>query len=203
MRVLALVVVLLHGCSLRHSGWGGASSEVVATYGERALTRGEAQRMIARLPPPARAALVPLGPRRAFVENLVLSRLLYEEGRALGYADDPAVRGQPMAVREGLVVQMVIAAYRTPTPVSDDEVRRYYDANAKHAVRKGKAPPYASVKEKLRILLSDQRGEDRLRAHLARIREHTALSIHDDALARIDPVAGLKPAPAPPSSTGH
>ena len=203
-RSIALILaVLLDGCWLRPPDRDRTPQNIVATYGSRVLTKQEALEAITRLPPPARAALIPTERKRAFVENLVLSKLLYEEGELLGFTNDPALRRQPKEARNAFVVQMVIAAHRVTPPVGDDEARRYYDSNAKRYVRKGRVPAFETVREPIRSFLADQKAEEQVRAHLERLKQATDLRVRDDALASLDPVAGLTPPPAPPAPTGH
>jgi hypothetical protein len=202
-----LVALLLGGCGHRPGAHGspsaGAAGEVVATYAGRTLTARDALERIEQLRPPARAYLTTPERKRGFVENMILSDLLYEEGTALGYAEDPAVTGKPEEFRKPLVVRRVMARYRSARPAPDDEVRRYYEANARRFVRDGQAPPFDRVRERIRVLLTNQRAEAQVRDHLETLKRRANLVISDAALARLDPLAGLVPPPAPPAAAGH
>ncbi len=206
MRSSALVVfaLVLASCRYRQgSQRPPAPGEVVATYEGHSVTSGAVLERMQELPPPARASLVLPERKREFVENMILTDLLYEEGRVAGYPSDPAITSQPEQFQHALVVRKVMAADRNPQPVTDDEVRRYYDSHAREYKKKGKIPPFAGIKEPLRAFLAKQRVEERVQEHLAAVKQRADIRISEDVLARVDPLAGLKAHPQAPAETGH
>lgn len=107
---------------------GAAAGRVVARFGDETLTADELAEELRRLPDRNRAAMT-AETRRTFVDNLVLSRLMFREGERQGIDRDPEIVRQVEDLRRRLVVQRVGRALQEMPAVGDDEVRRYYDAN--------------------------------------------------------------------------
>ena len=108
---------------------GKGDGDVVATYDGKRLTTADLQREIERLPPRSRLQLSNPERVRQFVDNYVLNQLLYAEGEAKGYADDPEIQRQVDELRQRLIVQRVMKDFQEAPDISDAEVRAYYDAN--------------------------------------------------------------------------
>ena len=106
-----------------------ATGEVVATYAGQKLTSDEVVKQLEQMAPSARTYLSNPERKRSFVENLIMNDLMFEEGRKLGYVDNPEIERQVDNLRKRLVVQRVMSKYQTPPAVSDEEVRKYYDDN--------------------------------------------------------------------------
>lgn len=105
------------------------TGEVVATYGDGKLTADELMVELQRLPQRSRATMDADG-RKRFVENYVLNDLLYADGLRQGLGTDPDIDRQVNDLRRRLVVQRVVRKLQDMQPVSDDQVKAYYDANA-------------------------------------------------------------------------
>lgn len=103
-----------------------ASGKVVARYGPQSLTAEELVVELSRLPERSRRTMNEEG-RKRFVDNLVLNDLLFAEGERQGFADDPEITRQVDDLRKRLVVQRVVRNLQNIAPVTDEEVRRYYE----------------------------------------------------------------------------
>jgi peptidyl-prolyl cis-trans isomerase C len=89
---------------------GGAvpdGSPVVARYGSQVLTETALVTELERLPSRSRSVMNDEG-RHRFVENYVLNEILFTEGTARGYAEDPEIQRQIDDLRKRLVVQKVV-----------------------------------------------------------------------------------------------
>jgi peptidyl-prolyl cis-trans isomerase C len=118
-------------------GQGGESSvaktaskggKTIARFAGETFTEGEFREEMARLSRRARGALADPERRRQFVDNFVLSRLIYQKGVANGYDRDEDVLRQLDDLKRRLVIQRVMQEQQS-APVSDEEVREYYDAH--------------------------------------------------------------------------
>lgn len=104
------------------------SGPVVARYGTDVLTEDELIAELVRLPARSRSVMNEDG-RRRFVENYVLNELIFAEGIARGFLDDPEIQRQVDDLRKRLVVQKVVRELQDLPEISDAEVRAEYDAN--------------------------------------------------------------------------
>jgi hypothetical protein len=134
------------------------SGRAVATFAGRSLTEADLVAAMRQLPGPSRSFLEDPARRRDFVDNLVLNELLYEEGRRLGYADDPDIDRQVRDLRKRLVVQRLMRDYRQRPEVKDEEVRAYYDEHREL---------YSGLRVRAsHILLKDRATAEAVRAEL-------------------------------------
>jgi peptidyl-prolyl cis-trans isomerase C len=101
---------------------------VIATFGKEQFTDQELRAEMDRLNRRSRQALEDKDRLRQFVENHVLSRLIYNEGTERGFDKDPEVRKQIEDLERRLVIQKVMQEHQT-APVTDEEVKAYYDAH--------------------------------------------------------------------------
>jgi peptidyl-prolyl cis-trans isomerase C len=104
------------------------SGEIVARYGSHVLTAEEVTVELERLPDRSRRMMSADG-RKRFVENYILSDLLYDEGGRQGFANDPEIDRQVNDLRKRLVVQRVVRNLQNIPAVTDEEVQKYYEAN--------------------------------------------------------------------------
>jgi peptidyl-prolyl cis-trans isomerase C len=102
---------------------------IVASWAGDALTVEDVRAEMERTPAPSRVFLEAPQRKRDFVDRMITNRLLFDEGRRLGYADDPAIVRQLDALRERLVIQRVMRDYRARPEISDEEARRWYEEN--------------------------------------------------------------------------
>jgi len=138
------------------------SGEIVARYGSHVLTAEEVTTELERLPDRSRRMMSADG-RKRFVENYILSDLLYDEGSRQGFANDPEIDRQVNDLRKRLVVQRVVRNLQNVPAISDEEVKKYYDAN--QAI-------YSTTTIKVRHILV----KDEAQAHdlLAKIKQNPA-----------------------------
>lgn len=105
-----------------------ASGEVVARYGSRVLTADQLASELSRLPERSRRLMSADG-RKRFVENYVLNDLLFDEGTRQGMANDAEIERQVTDLRKRLIVQRLVRNLQNISPVTDEEVKKYYEAN--------------------------------------------------------------------------
>lgn len=106
-----------------------SEGDVIASYAGNRLTAEDFRREVERLPPRARTQLAAPERKRQLVDNLIMRRLLAEEGRAKGYDQDPEIKRQVEEQTERLVIQRVMRDLQEPPDLTDDEVRAHYDKN--------------------------------------------------------------------------
>jgi peptidyl-prolyl cis-trans isomerase C len=136
---LAAVVTLV-GCDKTQtsSATGGAETSAaaksedrgsaIAKFGGEAFTEQDLREEIDRLNRRSRQALEDGDRLKQFVENQVLARLIYHEGEKRGFADDPEILRQVSDLERRLVIQKVMQEQQS-APVTDEEVKAYYDSN--------------------------------------------------------------------------
>lgn len=107
---------------------GPASGKVVARYGAEVLTADEFAAEMLRLPDRNRVGMN-ADARRAWVDNFILADLMFREGQRQGLDRDPEIVRQVEDLRRRLVVQRIGRSLQEMPAVTDDEVRRYYDAH--------------------------------------------------------------------------
>lgn len=106
-----------------------SEGDVIASYAGTRMTTEDFRTEIERLPPRSRAQLSTAERKRQFLDNLILRRLLADEGNAKGYDRDPEISRQVDDLRERLVVQRVMRDLQEPPELTDNEVRDYYEQN--------------------------------------------------------------------------
>lgn len=137
---LVAITLVVGGCSKPEGGAGsGATSKaaspasksgrVIAKFAGETFTEGEFRDEMGRLSRRARGALSDAERRRQFVDNYVLSRLIYRKGVDKGFDTDPEVLKQLEDLKRRLVIQRVMQEQQS-APVDDAEVQAYYDAHA-------------------------------------------------------------------------
>lgn len=108
---------------------GAASSLVLATYGGKDFTLGDYREALAALNSRARKSLDESPERRKqFVENHIISKLIYDEGVRRGLDRDAEIQRRLDELKEHLMVQRVMEEQQSAT-VSDEEVKAYYDTH--------------------------------------------------------------------------
>ena len=107
----------------------GDTGEVVATYKGHKLMSDRVAQEFERLPAPSRSYLTSPERKRQFIDNLVMTDLLFDEGQKAGYDKDPEIDRQVTDLRKRLVVQRVMRQYQTPPTIDDEQARAHYDQN--------------------------------------------------------------------------
>ena len=106
----------------------GDNSRVIARFGDEKFTQQDLQQELDRLNRRSREALQAKERLQQFAENHVLARLIYHEGEKLGYNKDPEIERQVSDLKRRLVIQKVMQEHQS-SPVTDEEVKAYYDAH--------------------------------------------------------------------------
>jgi peptidyl-prolyl cis-trans isomerase C len=101
---------------------------VLATFGDEKFTEQELRTEMDRLNRRSRQALEDKDRLRQFVENHLLGQLIYAEGEKRGFDKDADVRKQIDDLERRLVIQKVMQEHQA-APVTDEEVKAYYDAH--------------------------------------------------------------------------
>jgi peptidyl-prolyl cis-trans isomerase C len=104
------------------------TSAVIARFNGQTLTQQDVQQELDRLNRRSREALQDPERLKQFVENHVLARLIYGQGEKLGYDKNPDIERQVSDLKRRLVIQKVMQEHQS-SPVSDEEVKAYYDAH--------------------------------------------------------------------------
>jgi peptidyl-prolyl cis-trans isomerase C len=105
------------------------SGPVLATYDGKSFTLEDYRAAVGSLNTRARKSLDESPDRRKqFVENHIVSKLIFQEGVSRGLDKDPEIARRLEELREHLVVQQVMESQQNAT-VSDDEVKAYYESH--------------------------------------------------------------------------
>ncbi|WP_223634927.1 peptidylprolyl isomerase [Corallococcus sp. EGB] len=166
-------LLLLNAC--KGSGTsqeGSANDPVVARVGPGTITASEFQARMNEQPPLIRSRYGSLEMKKEFLDTLVRFEVLAQEARRQGLEKDPEFQ----AAVEKLLVQRWVqkqAASTTPTPPSDEEVRKYYEEHLTEFSRPEKVrvsqvflaaaegdPKRGAVKAEADKLLADVRKQD-------------------------------------------
>jgi peptidyl-prolyl cis-trans isomerase C len=106
-------------------------TDVVATVDGQPVTRGEFDAAVARLPQQYKSlADTPQG-RRQILDNLIVTRLLYQRAKAQGFDKDAKVRGDVEAFAQQAAIMAMVQkmADGAADGVKEADARAYYDAH--------------------------------------------------------------------------
>ncbi|MFN2403940.1 MAG: peptidylprolyl isomerase [Candidatus Binatia bacterium] len=105
------------------------SGPVLATWAGHEFTLGDYQAAVASLNARARKSLDESPERRKqFIENHIVSKLIYEAGVDKGYDKEEAIQRRLDELKEHLIVQKVMEEQQS-ADVSDEEIKAYYDSH--------------------------------------------------------------------------
>jgi peptidyl-prolyl cis-trans isomerase C len=105
------------------------SGPVLATYNGKDFTVGDYKEAVSSLNSRAKKSLDESPERRKqFIENHIVSKLIYDEGVRRGYDKDQDIERRLAELKEHLVVQRVMEEQQSAT-VSDADVKAYYDSH--------------------------------------------------------------------------
>lgn len=106
-----------------------ASGPVLATYDGKDFTLGDYREALQSLNSRARKSLdESVDRRKQFIENHIVSTLIYDEGVRRGYDRDAEIERRLAELKEHLVVQRVMEEQQNAT-VTDEQVKAYYDTH--------------------------------------------------------------------------
>lgn len=120
------------GLSLRAEAQPAAADAVVARVGDKVITAAEVERRIAQIPPFQLQSFgrTPDEIRRSFVSQVLVRELLLAQGAAAQRLTERAdVQDRIRGVLRAALLQRIQAETAASSPVTDDEVRAYYEAN--------------------------------------------------------------------------
>ena len=132
---MAAALLIASGCQQKPARSLGSAKPaveqgaVIARYAGNTFTEADLKEAVATLNPRARKSLDDVERRKQFVENRILSDLIYRQGETQGFADDADIQRQVRDLERRLVIQKVMQSHQSAT-VSDQEVRSYYDSHA-------------------------------------------------------------------------
>ncbi len=124
----AMTLLAADGSDAETNEAAGDGTKVVARYAGRTFTDQDFLKAARKLNPRSRRTLEDAERRKTFIENNILSELIYAEGVSKGIDKDPAVLQQIEDLERQLIVQKVMQEYQS-APVSDDDIRAHYDTN--------------------------------------------------------------------------
>ena len=106
-----------------------SAGPVIATYNGKSFTLEDYRAALGSLNARARKSLDEgVDRRRQFIENHILSKLIYDEGVSKGLEKDPEIQRRLDELKQHLVVQQVMEERQNVT-VSDEDVKAYYDSH--------------------------------------------------------------------------
>jgi peptidyl-prolyl cis-trans isomerase C len=105
-----------------------AKDAAVATYSGKTYTVADFDEAVMEVSPRARKTLEDAERRHKFVENTILSELIYDKGKSEGLQNSEEVRKQLQQLERRLVIQLVMQEQQA-APVPEEDVRAYYDTH--------------------------------------------------------------------------
>jgi peptidyl-prolyl cis-trans isomerase C len=139
-----------------------AADAVVARVGDKVVTAAEVERRIAQIPPFQLQSFgrTPDEIRRNFVSLVLVRELLLAQGAAAQKLTERAdVQDRIRGVLRAALLQRIQAEAAASAPVTDEEVRAYYDANRD----KFSAPPMVAL---WRVLVATREEAEAILAEL-------------------------------------
>lgn len=104
---------------------------VVGRYAGGVVTQSQLAREAERLPPELRERFASDAGKRELVRSMIDKRLLAQEARRRGAADDPQIRRQVEDLEERLIIQSMLASEeRAAGAAPEAELRAYFDGHA-------------------------------------------------------------------------
>jgi peptidyl-prolyl cis-trans isomerase C len=143
LRHLAAIAVIGVAVAVACSGCrkpSPADQRVVARWSGGVVTQGELLREASRMPPALRQQFESESGKRDLASALVDRRLLVNEARQRGLAQDTEIRRQVEDLESRLVVQALLAREEKQLPpASESEVRAWYAAHASELAQPARA----------------------------------------------------------------
>jgi len=131
--VLLAVAVALTGHALAEDApptpEASSDSRVFATVGTETITVGELNEIVAARSPYARKRIAETKALRELADAQVQTELFYQGAEKLGYADDPDVKRFVEQTLVKLFIRKEFEEARSPSEISDEEIRAYYDSH--------------------------------------------------------------------------
>jgi peptidyl-prolyl cis-trans isomerase C len=124
--IVAFIIGCLFGCA------GVNRDKPVATIdGESVITAGDYlyhyHRALDKAPPKNKPVINTLDDARAFLDNLIIGRVLELEAEARGFDDDPVFKRDVVIHRSKILRNMLMEDVIAEVTVTDDDVKEYFD----------------------------------------------------------------------------
>lgn len=103
-------------------------SAVLATYNGKSFSKSDFEALLDKLNTRARSSLDTVDKKIQYLENHLVSEIVFDEARARGYDQDTAIRKQVEDLERRLVVQKMMRESQSAT-VAEEEVSQYYADN--------------------------------------------------------------------------
>lgn len=158
LTLCSVVMIMGGGIAVAEDAASADGAKAVAEFNGKTFTKADLEKSLMGLNPRARRTLSE-DPKRLtqFIENHIISDLIYTEGRRLDYGDDPEIRKQLEELERHLIVQKVMQEQQS-APIDDAVVRAYYDEHQDE---------FSSARVKAsHILVQDKELADRLHAQI-------------------------------------
>jgi peptidyl-prolyl cis-trans isomerase C len=134
--ILGLAIIaaaVIFACGPSAGGPAAAKAKkgkVVATVGSSTITTGDIEEILNRMPPFQRKRFADDKGKKELLDNLVNEELFYQEALRRGLDRDPDFVARMDQFRRGILANMVKKTlYEQEIPVTDAEVKKYYDDN--------------------------------------------------------------------------
>lgn len=107
-----------------------ASGPVVAKIGNRDITLGEVDARLNQLPPALRSQFAKPQQKLKFVQEYIVTELLYDAAKRKGYDSNADVNRALAEAKKGLMVQKLLEdRVATKVAPTEAELRKYYDSH--------------------------------------------------------------------------
>jgi len=122
--------------------------KIVLSVGDEKITAGDFDQIVDALPPQVQAQVK--GPqKRAFADQLVRVKVLYQEARKQKLDESPRVKVQLELQKENLIANLLMQELTANAQIDDATARQYYEqhksdyetANARHILIRAKGSP--------------------------------------------------------------
>jgi len=116
---MAAALLIASGCQQKPARSLGSAKPaveqgaVIARYAGNTFTEADLKEAVATLNPRARKSLDDVERRKQFVENRILSDLIYRQGETQGFADDADIQRQVRDLERRLVIQKVMQSHQS------------------------------------------------------------------------------------------
>lgn len=185
------LVVVLSAC--REDAQRG-DGVVLAQFDDHALTVEEFQSRLAAMPPEMRAEYAAPAARERLLNDMVRLELLADEAKRRGVDRSPQVK---VRVSELVVEEMMNGLFGSESAeaakVTDDEIRRYYDAHAAEFRSPAGVRPLDDVRTLIRARLAQEKRREAVARFVEDVRARAQPRVHPERLPA---------APSPGGSAG-
>ncbi len=189
-RPLALIVVvmlfaLLFSCAKKAEQM--SASGYVAKVGSVTITQDDVTRELKGLPPQIQSMFVgPEGMDR-FVDELVKKEILYQEAKKKGLENDPEYKKKIEDFKKISLISLLLEKeVEGKVKVTDDDVKKFYEANKNKLVTKeGKALDFNMMKDLLTQRVTAEKQKELFDSYLEGLKKSYPVEKNKDAIAKL------------------